>query len=142
MMIGETDPFSFFFNQAAEVASAVQFKGPILPIQQVAAGPEARAITAEEKAGNAYMKLRYARSAKRTLGAREKRARDKAEEEANKVRQKKVVMTGLWNQLLTSLFSFFLIKFYTYLVLVLFKHYFNLLNLLKFFLSYQTTLLL
>ncbi|ORZ15253.1 ribosomal protein L13e [Absidia repens] len=71
-------------SEAAEVASAVQFKGPILPIQQVAAGPEARAITAEEKAGNAYMKLRYARSAKRTLGAREKRARDKAEEEANK----------------------------------------------------------
>ena len=32
------------------------------------------------------MKLRYARSAARTLGAREKRARDKAEEEANKVR--------------------------------------------------------
>ena len=30
------------------------------------------------------MKLRYARSAARTLGAREKRARDKAEEEANK----------------------------------------------------------
>ncbi|ORY98405.1 ribosomal protein L13e-domain-containing protein [Absidia repens] len=71
-------------SEAAEVASAVQFKGAILPIQQVAAGPEARAITAEEKAGNAYMKLRYARSAKRTLGAREKRARDKAEEEANK----------------------------------------------------------
>ncbi|CAO3591734.1 unnamed protein product [Absidia cylindrospora] len=71
-------------SEAAEVASAVQFKGPILPIQQVAAGPEARAITAEEKAGSAYMKLRYARSAKRTLGAREKRARDKAEEEANK----------------------------------------------------------
>jgi large subunit ribosomal protein L13e len=35
------------------------------------------------------MKLRYARSEKRTLGAREKRARDKAEEEANKVRKGK-----------------------------------------------------
>jgi large subunit ribosomal protein L13e len=30
------------------------------------------------------MKLRYARSAKRSLGKREKRAREKAEEEANK----------------------------------------------------------
>jgi large subunit ribosomal protein L13e len=30
------------------------------------------------------MTLRYARSAARTLGAREKRARDKAEEEASK----------------------------------------------------------
>ncbi|KAI8337902.1 ribosomal protein L13e [Chlamydoabsidia padenii] len=71
-------------SEAAEVASAVQFQGPLFPIEQVAAGPEARAITAEEKSTNAYMKLRYARSEKRTLGAREKRARDKAEEEANK----------------------------------------------------------
>ncbi|KAI8075074.1 ribosomal protein L13e [Gongronella butleri] len=69
---------------AAEVAAAVQHKGAVLPIAQVAAAPEARAITAEEKAKNAYMTLRYARSEKRTLGAREKRAREKAEEEANK----------------------------------------------------------
>ncbi|KAG1249567.1 hypothetical protein G6F68_013252 [Rhizopus microsporus] len=71
-------------SEAAEVASAVQFRGALFPVEQVAAVPEARAITAEEKKGNAYMKLRYARSAARTLGAREKRARDKAEEEANK----------------------------------------------------------
>ncbi|KAL0090826.1 50S ribosomal protein L13e [Phycomyces blakesleeanus] len=71
-------------SEAAEIASAVQFRGAILPVQQVAAAPEARAITADEKKQDAYMKLRYARSAARTLGAREKRAKDKAEEEANK----------------------------------------------------------
>ncbi|KAI9029072.1 50S ribosomal protein L13e [Phycomyces nitens] len=71
-------------SEAAEIASAVQFRGAILPVQQVAAAPEARAITADEKKQNAYMKLRYARSEARTLGAREKRAKDKAEEEANK----------------------------------------------------------
>ncbi|OAD80626.1 hypothetical protein PHYBLDRAFT_93134, partial [Phycomyces blakesleeanus NRRL 1555(-)] len=67
-------------SEAAEIASAVQFRGAILPVQQVAAAPEARAITADEKKQDAYMKLRYARSAARTLGAREKRAKDKAEE--------------------------------------------------------------
>lgn len=73
--------------QAAEVASAVQFRGALFPVEQSPAGPEARAITAEEKATSSYMKLRYARSAARTLGAREKRIRDKAEEEANKVKK-------------------------------------------------------
>ncbi|KAG2219837.1 hypothetical protein INT45_006280, partial [Circinella minor] len=72
-------------SEAAEVASAVQLRGGLLPIEQIAAAPEARAITAEEKSVNAFKKLRYARSEARTLGAREKRARDKAEEEANKV---------------------------------------------------------
>jgi hypothetical protein len=72
-------------SEAAEVAAAVQHRGALFPVEQVAAAPEARAITAEEKSGNAYMTLRYARSAARTLGAREKRARDKAEEEASKV---------------------------------------------------------
>ncbi|KAG2216546.1 hypothetical protein INT45_006330 [Circinella minor] len=71
-------------SEAAEVASAVQLRGGLLPIEQLAAAPEARAITAEEKSVNAFKKLRYARSEARTLGARQKRARDKAEEEANK----------------------------------------------------------
>ncbi|KAI8983024.1 50S ribosomal protein L13e [Pilobolus umbonatus] len=71
-------------SEASEVASAVQLGGALFPVQQLAAAPEARAITADEKKTNAYMKLRYARSAARTLGAREKRARDKAEEEASK----------------------------------------------------------
>ncbi|KAI8369246.1 50S ribosomal protein L13e [Radiomyces spectabilis] len=71
--------------EAAELASAVQLRGGLLPVEQVAAAPEARAISADEKKVNAFMQLRYARSAARTLGAREKRARDKAEEEANKV---------------------------------------------------------
>ncbi|CAO3623405.1 unnamed protein product [Cunninghamella blakesleeana] len=71
-------------SQATEVASAVQLTTALFPVQQVSEAPAARAITADEKNTNAYMKLRYARSAARTLGAREKRARDKAEEEANK----------------------------------------------------------
>ncbi|KAG1467394.1 hypothetical protein G6F56_004435 [Rhizopus delemar] len=71
-------------SEAAEVASAVQLRTALFPVEQVAAAPEARAITADEKKANAFMTLRYARSAARTLGAREKRARDKAEEEANK----------------------------------------------------------
>jgi large subunit ribosomal protein L13e len=74
--------------EAAEVASAVQLRGPLFPVEQLPAGPEARAITAEEKKTDAYMTLRYARSAARTLGQREKRARQKAEEEANKVKSK------------------------------------------------------
>ncbi|ORY91412.1 50S ribosomal protein L13e [Syncephalastrum racemosum] len=71
-------------SDAAAVASATQLQGAILPIEQPAQAVEARAIAAEEKNVNQYMKLRYARSEARTLGAREKRARDKAEEEANK----------------------------------------------------------
>ncbi|KAG2171588.1 hypothetical protein INT43_008314, partial [Umbelopsis isabellina] len=71
--------------EASELSNATQFKGAVLPIEQVVAGEEARAIKEEEKNGSAYKKLRYARSTARTLGAREKRARDKAEEEAAKV---------------------------------------------------------
>ncbi|KAI8876830.1 50S ribosomal protein L13e [Backusella circina FSU 941] len=71
-------------SEAAEVAGAVQLRTALFPVEQAAPVVEARAITAEEKNVNAFMKLRYARSAKRTLGAREKRAREKAEEEANK----------------------------------------------------------
>ena len=82
-------------SEPTEVATAVQLRTPLFPVEQVAAAPEARAITAEEKNVNAYMKLRYARSAARTLGAREKRARDKAEEEANKVRKQHVAQVGL-----------------------------------------------
>jgi large subunit ribosomal protein L13e len=73
-------------GDATDVSGVSQIKGAVLPIEQVAAGEEARAIKAEEKEGSAFKKLRYARSAARTLGAREKRARDKAEEEAQKVR--------------------------------------------------------
>jgi large subunit ribosomal protein L13e len=71
-------------GDAADVQGATQLKGAVLPIEQAAAGEEARAIKPEEKELNAFKKLRYARSAARTLGAREKRARDKAEEEAAK----------------------------------------------------------
>jgi len=72
-------------GDAADVSGVSQLKGAVLPIEQVVAGEEARAIKPEEKELNAFQKLRYARSEARTLGAREKRARDKAEEEAQKV---------------------------------------------------------
>jgi hypothetical protein len=71
--------------EASELANATQFRGAVLPIEQAAPVEEARAIKDEEKTGSAFKKLRYARSEARTLGAREKRARDKAEEEASKV---------------------------------------------------------
>ncbi|CAO3667106.1 unnamed protein product [Umbelopsis ramanniana] len=71
-------------GDAADVSGVSQLKGAVLPIEQVVAGEEARAIKPEEKELNAFQKLRYARSEARTLGAREKRARDKAEEEAQK----------------------------------------------------------
>ncbi|KAI9284321.1 50S ribosomal protein L13e [Umbelopsis sp. AD052] len=71
-------------GDATDVSGVSQLKGAVLPIEQVVAGEEARAIKAEEKELNAFQKLRYARSEARTLGAREKRSRDKAEEEAAK----------------------------------------------------------
>jgi large subunit ribosomal protein L13e len=71
-------------SDAADVATAVQFAGNIVPIEQPAQDIEARAITDEDRALNAYTKLRKLRSDYRLRGAREKRAKDKAEEEANK----------------------------------------------------------
>ncbi|KAL1928679.1 hypothetical protein VTP01DRAFT_2465 [Rhizomucor pusillus] len=71
-------------SEAAELASAVQFRGAILPIEQVSNVPEARAISAEEKNVSAFDKLKEARKDARTWGYREKLARQKAEEEANK----------------------------------------------------------
>ncbi|CAO3673604.1 unnamed protein product [Umbelopsis vinacea] len=71
-------------GDATDVSGVSQLKGAVLPIEQVVAGEEARAIKPEEKEVNAFKKLRYARSEARTLGAREKRARDKADEEAQK----------------------------------------------------------
>ncbi|RUP51325.1 50S ribosomal protein L13e [Jimgerdemannia flammicorona] len=73
-------------GDAADLATAVQFHGKIVPIEQPAQDVEARAITAKDKSVNAYAQLRKARSDFRLRGVREKRAKDKAEEEANKVR--------------------------------------------------------
>jgi len=69
---------------AADIATAVQYHGVIVPIEQLPQDVEARVITDEDKALNAYTKLRKARSNYRLRGVREKRAKDKAEEEANK----------------------------------------------------------
>jgi hypothetical protein len=97
-------------GDATDVSGVSQLKGAVLPIEQVVAGEEARAIKPEEKEVNAFKKLRYARSEARTLGAREKRARDKADEEAQKVLFSYyvcLVLTACLKLILTwSLFTF------------------------------------
>jgi large subunit ribosomal protein L13e len=79
-------------GDASDVSGVSQLKGAVLPIEQVVAGEEARSIKPEEKELKAFQKLRYARSEARTLGSREKRARDKAEEEAQKVKHSMMVV--------------------------------------------------
>jgi len=71
-------------SDADQLATAVQCRGHIVPIEQPTQDIEARAITDEDRALNAYTKLRKLRSDYRLRGVREKRAKDKAEEEANK----------------------------------------------------------
>jgi len=71
-------------SEADQLATAVQCRVHIVPIEQPAQDIEARAITDEDRALNAYTKLRKLRSDYRLRGVREKRAKDKAEEEANK----------------------------------------------------------
>ncbi|KAL1918014.1 60S ribosomal protein eL13 [Calcarisporiella thermophila] len=51
-------------SEAAELANATQLKGAVLPIEQSPAGPEARAITAEEKERSAFITLKRARKEK------------------------------------------------------------------------------
>jgi len=71
-------------GEAADLATAVQFHGKVVPIEPLTKGIEARAITAKDRSVNAYAQLRKTRSDYRLRGIREKRAKDKAEEEANK----------------------------------------------------------
>lgn len=54
------------------------------PFTQTPVEQGTRAVTQEDQSGSAYRTLRVARSNKRYQGAREKRARDKAEQDAEK----------------------------------------------------------
>jgi len=71
-------------SPADEVAGAVQLHEVIIPIKQLPQDVVAREITKEERSKSAYTTLRKARSDARLVGVREKRAKEKAEEEANK----------------------------------------------------------
>ena len=63
---------------------AVQLKGPVIPIRRPHPTAQARAVTEDEKKYSVFEAMRQARSDKRMLGVREKRARQKAEEEKMK----------------------------------------------------------
>ncbi|KAK9240666.1 ribosomal protein L13e [Lipomyces kononenkoae] len=72
-------------SEASEVASATQVStAAVLPIVQSVPEFEPRIVTEEAKAFNAYATLRKARSDARLVGVREKRAKAKAEEAAEK----------------------------------------------------------
>ncbi|KAK9728701.1 60S ribosomal protein L13 [Basidiobolus ranarum] len=74
-------------GEVSELAEAKQISGPILPVTQVYIKEKARKITEEEKNKSAYATLRSVRSEQRYRGIREKRAKLKAEEEAQKVKK-------------------------------------------------------
>ncbi|KAI9226667.1 MAG: 50S ribosomal protein L13e [Piptocephalis tieghemiana] len=61
--------------------------GSLLPITTPVPHVAARAVTQTERETSAYRTLRVARADKRYRGILEKRAREKAEEEANKVKK-------------------------------------------------------
>ncbi|CAG2188623.1 RP-L13e [Mytilus edulis] len=69
---------------AEEIKMAKQLKGAVMPITNIAKTEKARKITDEEKKFSAFTALRQARAAARLVGYREKKAKQKAEEEANK----------------------------------------------------------
>ncbi|KAK9709929.1 60S ribosomal protein L13 [Basidiobolus ranarum] len=74
-------------SEAAELAEAKQLAGSIMPVTQVYTKEKARKVTDEEKNTSAYATLRNVRSEQRYRGIREKRAKLKAEEEAQKVKK-------------------------------------------------------
>ncbi|ORX98699.1 50S ribosomal protein L13e [Basidiobolus meristosporus CBS 931.73] len=74
-------------SEAAELAEAKQLAGAVMPVTQVYSKEKARKVTEEEKTASAYATLRNVRSEQRYRGIREKRARLKAEEEAQKVKK-------------------------------------------------------
>ena len=69
---------------AEEIKMAKQLKGVVMPISQMSRPEKARKITAEEKKFSVFTALRQARAGSRLVGYREKKAKQKAEEEANK----------------------------------------------------------
>ncbi|KAK9696269.1 60S ribosomal protein L13 [Basidiobolus ranarum] len=74
-------------SEATDVAEAKQLSGPVMPVTQVYKKEKARKVTDEEKSASAYATLRNVRSEQRYRGIREKRAKLKAEEEAQKVKK-------------------------------------------------------
>ncbi|XP_060074199.1 large ribosomal subunit protein eL13-like [Ylistrum balloti] len=66
-------------KMAKQLSSSV-----IMPVRRVAKSEKARAITAEEKKHSVFTALRKARANQKLKGFREKKAKQKAEEEANK----------------------------------------------------------
>ena len=63
---------------------ATQLSGEVMPITQTFKKDKAHKITEEERKYNAYKVLRQARTTARLFGIRQKRARERAEEEANR----------------------------------------------------------
>ncbi|KAI9594691.1 50S ribosomal protein L13e [Syncephalis fuscata] len=73
---------------AEDVKAAKQLTAPVLPISNTFKKEKARAVTAEEKATRSFVTLRAERAAHRYAGAITKRAKAKAEAEANKAGKK------------------------------------------------------
>ncbi|KAK3086089.1 hypothetical protein FSP39_013387 [Pinctada imbricata] len=67
-----------------EIKLATQLTGRVMPVTQVFKPEKARKITADEQKFSAFTAIRQARANKRLQGYREKKAKEKAEEEANK----------------------------------------------------------
>lgn len=75
-------------SSAAECAAASQASvSAAFPVAVVSQAEAPRAITAEEKAFQAYATLRKAAGIQRHAGIRAKRAAEKAEQEANAVKK-------------------------------------------------------
>ncbi|RKP22315.1 50S ribosomal protein L13e [Syncephalis pseudoplumigaleata] len=73
---------------AEDIKAAKQLTAPVHPITTTVKLEKARAITAEEKTARAYVTLRTERAGQRYAGAIAKRAKAKAEAEANKAGKK------------------------------------------------------
>ncbi|KAA8491921.1 60S ribosomal protein L13-1 [Porphyridium purpureum] len=68
-------------SEPAELATASQFTGKLMPIVRSKDAPESRAITAEEKDFKAYAQIRQERANVRWEGIRKKRALEKEDED-------------------------------------------------------------
>lgn len=66
--------------QADEMKLATQVRGVVLPVKQLVRREKARAVTDDEKKFEVYKYLRRVRADKRLKGAREKKAREAAED--------------------------------------------------------------
>ncbi|XP_064611391.1 large ribosomal subunit protein eL13-like [Liolophura sinensis] len=71
---------------AEELKMATQLSGMVMPIRKSFRGEKARKITPEENKFKAFTALRQARADTRLYGVRQKRAADKAAEEAEKAK--------------------------------------------------------